>query len=214
MTRRRSDYFNKRQLKERGWTDRMIRQYISIAPVEFRSAYRSHPSQCYPKDCILDIEDSDEWRAAMNESLVHKMSGKKAAETRRGQTMQWIADAVGRLQVERDDNVMTKAIAAKNWRNDEIGNYMADDAERAPRQVKRRWCVNYIRHELSNYDDVLVDMFGKVGRSEAYRVLFAAVMDRIAVVYPEYAGECARQKDEKLATCDDGEGNDGDSTEQ
>lgn len=213
MARKRSDYFNKRQLKERGWTDRTIRQYINIAPVEFRSAYRCHPSQCYPKDYIIGIEGSEEWQAAMLESLGHKLSGKKAAETRRAQTMSWIADAVGGLQVERDDNVMQLAIEAKNWRNDEIGNYMADDAERAPRAVKRRWCVNYIRHDLSNYDDVLADMVGKVGRVEAYRVLFEAVMDRIAVVYPEYADECARQKAEKLAI-DNSEGANGNSAEQ
>lgn len=60
-------------------------------------------------------------------------------------------------------------------------------------ETLKRWIVNYIRHNLIKYDLTLYENKGKVGKDEAYPVLKKAVLDRIAITYPQYADECKRQ---------------------
>lgn len=56
-----------------------------------------------------------------------------------------------------------------------------------------RWCVNYIRHQLTTYDDGLYDLIGKIGRDAAYEEFKKAVLKKISIAYPKYADECNRQ---------------------
>ena len=53
--------------------------------------------------------------------------------------------------------------------------------------------VNYIRHNLTEYDTHLEELAGQVGVSEAGRVIRRWVYAQIAACYPEYAEECMRQ---------------------
>ncbi len=57
-----------------------------------------------------------------------------------------------------------------------------------------RWIVNYIRHNLVDYDGMLYQLSGKTGKDKAYYVLKNAILDKIAEAYPTYADECSRQK--------------------
>ena len=56
-----------------------------------------------------------------------------------------------------------------------------------------RITVNYIRHHLTEYDDHLEEVAGKVGISQAIDAIRDRVYDEIAKQYPEYAQECKRQ---------------------
>lgn len=56
-----------------------------------------------------------------------------------------------------------------------------------------RWCVNYIRHQLTTYDNELYNLIGKIGRDDAYENFKKAVLEKIAEKYPKYADECKRQ---------------------
>lgn len=66
--------------------------------------------------------------------------------------------------------------------------------ERAGEETIQRWVVNYIRHELTDYDEFLYEMRGHEGfhREQYYRYQHA-VLSRIGTVYPKYAAECRRQ---------------------
>lgn len=56
-----------------------------------------------------------------------------------------------------------------------------------------RWCVNYIRHQLTTYDNELYELIGKIGRDDAYEQFKKAVLEKISIAYPKYADECKRQ---------------------
>lgn len=58
----------------------------------------------------------------------------------------------------------------------------------------RRWTVNYIRHNLTEYDETLFGMSGKVGCREAYILDRYDILDKIAETYPQYRTVCQRQK--------------------
>jgi hypothetical protein len=57
-----------------------------------------------------------------------------------------------------------------------------------------RITVNYVRHQMTNYEDSLRKIAGKVGTKEAYLHLKSKVLDAIAEAYPELAAECVRQE--------------------
>jgi hypothetical protein len=53
--------------------------------------------------------------------------------------------------------------------------------------------VNYLRHELSCYEEELDSIAGRVGAKEAALELFDKVVDEIASVYPHLQKECSNQ---------------------
>ena len=53
--------------------------------------------------------------------------------------------------------------------------------------------VNFIRHNLCEYDDKLDGLFGLVGKEGLYKRLKAETLLKISQVYPELESECKRQ---------------------
>ena len=68
-------------------------------------------------------------------------------------------------------------------------------------ETLNRWVVNYIRHNLVNYDYTLGENREKVGKDEPYPAYKKAVLERIATVYPKYAAECKRQAETIGVAC-------------
>ena len=54
-------------------------------------------------------------------------------------------------------------------------------------QFLERITVNYLRHAVSDYDDVLADLTRRVGKDEAYICVRTKVLEEIARVYPKLA---------------------------
>ena len=54
--------------------------------------------------------------------------------------------------------------------------------------------VNYLRHELTEYEKYLNQISGKVGGPAAYYAIKIKILDSIAVVYPTLLNECESQK--------------------
>ena len=67
--------------------------------------------------------------------------------------------------------------------------YLADE------DTIRRWMVNYIRHEMTDYDFEVfrASMPGRIGRRGAFSMFEEVVYENIASVYPELKDECERQ---------------------
>jgi hypothetical protein len=53
--------------------------------------------------------------------------------------------------------------------------------------------VNYIRHELTSYDQCLGLIFSRVGKKEGYRLLIERIYNCISESYPELTRECTLQ---------------------
>lgn len=67
-----------------------------------------------------------------------------------------------------------------NWENNPETVYYADE------DTVQRWMRNYIRHNLTNYDETLYELVGKTGKSQAYLELQKVITDAICKVYPWY----------------------------
>ena len=64
-----------------------------------------------------------------------------------------------------------------------------------------RWIVNYIRHNLVNYDNNLKLLNGQTGKQYGYESFKDIVLRKIAAAYPKYNNECQRQIDE-MKSCE------------
>jgi hypothetical protein len=60
-----------------------------------------------------------------------------------------------------------------------------------------RWVVNYIRHELSDYDAQLELLPSTIAANQARASIRHRLYQNIAKTYPPLAGECARQLSER-----------------
>lgn len=64
----------------------------------------------------------------------------------------------------------------------------------APADFKIRWAVNYIRHNLTDYDIKICELAKIKGNKRFnYSYFKALVLDRIKKVYPKYRKECDLQ---------------------
>ena len=105
------------------------------------------------------------------------------------------------IKVLSDKNLRKKALRTKqDWyeqKEFESGFYMdsyeSQDVYKADESTIQRWVVNYIRHNLVQYDNFLEKIYGKVGIRDYYVDTKAILLQTIAEVYPTYTEECRRQ---------------------
>jgi hypothetical protein len=118
--------------------------------------YRSGPKvQLFDRERAVAAERDPTWLAYQEKRAVRSVAATKAAETQRQALMEQIELMkidVMRLPVER---IMAESLASwRDWQTNR-GNSLADGGL-APDDVRRRWALNYIRHELTRYDRYLV----------------------------------------------------------
>ncbi len=76
---------------------------------------------------------------------------------------------------------------------------MQSEPEKKPSKLLDRACVNYLRHNMSSYDDKLDGIFRKVGKLDAMDIIRDKVYKKIAEAYPYLRDECELQLEQRLA---------------
>jgi hypothetical protein len=66
---------------------------------------------------------------------------------------------------------------------------------RADRDTVVRLIVNYLKHQVTSYEDLIEQAHQYRLGEDAYARLRDRVLDAIAAAYPELAGECQRQRE-------------------
>ena len=177
-------------LKDRGWTQQMI---VKFMPNPDTTATNPHyksgpPMRLYSVDRILKIEASDEWKKEAEKSAKRKLSAAKAIETKRKQLEAWTESLVFDVPIIDSSALRIAAINHFNSRSRSgIAILQSDDG------FLDRICVNYLRHELSDYDGKLLETRKKIGQSDAYEIIRDKVLNAIADAYPYLASECNTQ---------------------
>ena len=190
---------------EYGFTDKLIEEFLKEPDETMPNPYskRAAPMKLYKVKRVERIVKTKKFQKAFEKTLVRKISAKKSVETKKNKTLDEIKKKIKKIKVElldvSDDKLRDLAIdnviEFKRYINELHGNYdgMEFEARFADDATIDRWTVNYIRHNLTKYDDDLYNMKGKVGRHEVYIIYKEAVLNKIAEVYPKYKDECNRQ---------------------
>lgn len=187
--------------EEYGWTQGMINKLLPEPILKRNPRYAcAAPMKLWPEQVVLAVMGSEEYRVAKEKAERRRTGANKAVKTKTDALMSAFEPAFSSIQVTKlSDNDITRiAIQDKQNYQDfkafEHGYVNERYAEDAPDNVKARWVVNYIRHNLTCYDNTLYNLGSQIGCKEVYRRYKNAVLEKIAEVYPTFARECQRQK--------------------
>jgi len=191
--------FTVRQLKQRGWTETLVKQFLGPPDAtrpnpHYKSAA---PMRLYAATRVEALEACEDWRRAAERSRMRSEAGKAVAVRKADELIEraeQLPITVTRLPL---DQLQKRAIASYNafhvevlW--ERVNDYEKADAQSDPAFLSRI-TVNYIRHSLTAYDKHLQEVAGRIGLSQAIGTIRRRVYAAISATYPEYAEECQRQ---------------------
>ncbi|MGR3318568.1 MAG: hypothetical protein ACUZ8O_08815, partial [Candidatus Anammoxibacter sp.] len=171
-------FIKKTELKERGWTETIIKKFCPEPDaIKDNPVYRSAaPMKLYDIERVEKAERSTEFKELMKKSEIRKRAAKRAVLSKKAKLMEYINRMVINVPKLKKCELVQQACkhynnhqSNKEYRRNQYGTLQAganDDT-----QFLNRITVNYIRHCLADYEYNLCQIFGKVGKEEAYQAL-------------------------------------------
>lgn len=189
-TKKKEEYITVTGLVEkRGWTRSMATKLLEN--LDYKEVNNPHykcaaPMTLYYLKDIKRIEKTKKFAQLKEKAEKRKISAKKAVETKINTTMD-IADTFS-VTVERIDLEDLEEFTLEekqywydnNWNSDYYRNaYSADE------ETIKRWMVNFIRHNLSDYEEQLEILEGRTGKNKGYWHFKIKLAEEMKKVYPE-----------------------------
>lgn len=179
-------------LRDRGWTPAMVRDLLGDPD---RTAPNPHYAcaaemKLYRLERVKATEETPAWKERRAATEGRRAAGKAAADTRRNallRQVETVTITVPKMPVEA---VIQNGVAS--WVSYQVSWGRDADADVSDSMAKRL-AVNWLRHEMTSYDQHLADLYRQVGRDAAYLVINRKVCEAISAAYPELANECDRQ---------------------
>lgn len=188
-------YYTYSNLLKMGFTKKLIEEHLHEPLLKDNPHYRMGPKmKLY---LAKDVEKFMKTDIFLNyqESRKNRVNAPiKNASKRREENYRYIDDEISQITVKRVplDELERLTIEAKVdwllWTRDDF--YGFDDLSD---ETLARWMINYIRHNLTNYDEILDNIKGKFGVEEAYIKYKKILMLKIKEVYPELFIETKEQ---------------------
>lgn len=188
--------------KRQGWSLALIKKLLG-EPDEIKHNFiYGGELYLYHMERILQVEQTDEFKNAQESLLKRKTSAKKVAQRKTDELIEQVNNMVINVRFLENKVLQKRAIKSYNeWnlqKSYDRGHYDFDTCdENSNPEFLERITVNYIRHNLTDYDYALYETIGKVGRKDAILLITKKIFDAIATVYPRYSDECARQLNRK-----------------
>jgi hypothetical protein len=121
------------------------------------------------------------------ERMIRVLAGKKGAQSKRVKLLHMIENmSVPIIHLSTAEVLQASLEDWQEYRD-------TQDGVNAAKAVRYRWAVNYIRHQLSDYEEYLAGVVGRVGVTEASDLIRDKVFLAIVNLYPEFPDECPRQ---------------------
>lgn len=180
-----------------GFTKSMIDKLLPAPILKQNPRYKSAaPMKLWQEADVLAAMDTDAFREAAAKAAQRKQAAAKAVDTKRKNAEVLADDLIASIHVQRIElpELEKLALASQQRWYDFRGR---GEIEFPDRETVNRWMVNYIRHELCEYDDSLYTLFrpGKMAdKDELYPKIKRETLAKIAQVYPELSDECEAQR--------------------
>jgi hypothetical protein len=179
-------------LRARGWTPKLIERFLD--PPE-RTAPNPHyrsaaPMRLWSLETVLKAEQDPAFQEALAQAQRRRKGARKGALRRRELTLELARNLP--LQIERIPPDELLQLVQEDYL-ERKGEWVEFKPWGRPGPLRDRLCVNYLRHEASEYDLHLEILQGKTGIAQAYLVLWERITQAIAEAYPQLAAEAWRQ---------------------
>ena len=179
-------------LARSGWSGTLVTRLLGDADQLKKIKKSSITIESYELERIQLAEASQEFRVAQSGLAKRKEASK----------IERLLDAIEAMPITVTTLTTTQVVAnAIRYYNSRQENRVLDRDDYTPKYANpdsdslflERITVNYIRHELSQYDRVLETTAGKTGADRARVAINKRVYALIAATYPQFADECDRQ---------------------
>ena len=176
----------------RKWTDRLIKKYMPV-PDEIRN--NPHYGQAskmklYKISRVESIEKNEQFLIDFQKTILRRKSSLKMVETKKDNLLIEISELPISVEIIPRYELVPLVIDDYNDRNYYKDYLTLRDLDQS---TLERLTVNYIRHQLTSYDQCLGLIFSKVGKKEGYRLLIERIYNCISESYPELTRECTLQ---------------------
>jgi hypothetical protein len=183
-------------LKARGWTPKLIGRFLgeperTVPNPHYRSAA---PMRLWSLEAVLRAEQDPAFQEALVQAQRRKEAARKGALRRRELTLELARELP--IEIERIPPDELLQIVQEDYFAYE-GRWVEFKPWGKPDPLRDRLCVNYLRHQATEYDLHLETLQGKTGIAEAYLVLWERIMRAIEEAYPELRAEVRRQYRER-----------------
>ncbi len=189
MKGKKEDYLTLTQVRDRGWTRRLIDQFLSSPDKETPNPHNGYSwVKLFLISRVEEVEATEAWKQAK------EAADKRSASARRGVATK-VQDLLDEAEaVEIDIPIMSRGLLVR----------LACDANNSRHHTKwvspksepeelNHIIVNYLRHEHILYDMLLYSNCGRIGHAAANMYFRRRVYNLIAQTYPELSDECLRQ---------------------
>lgn len=179
-----------------GFTKSMIDKLLPEPTLRDNPRYRcAAPMKLWKEADVLAAMDTDAFLEAAAKAERRKAAASKGIDTKRKNAEVLAEELIAAIRVQRIELLELERLtldAQQRW-YDFRGR---GEIELPDRETVNRWMVNYIRHDLCEYDDSLYSLFrpGKMAdKDKLYPKVKRETLAKIAQVYPELAEECKKQ---------------------
>ena len=180
---------------KRKWTDKLIKTYLKKPDLVKRNPIYKCASDMslYDLDRILKIESKSAFKLDFEKRMKRLTSSKKAVETKTNKLLSLVKEMEIRIEeMDRDTLYLLMIEQYNNFHTFHRADYKwismkTDEATLV------RIAVNFVRHNLTSYDQHLYEMYSKVGKHIAYVILITRLYTLIIEKYPYLEEECRRQ---------------------
>ena len=199
----RENLLNKKEVKERGWTDKLIETFLG-EPDESRTNpfyKKAAPTKLYDMDRIQEIEATEVFQYEFEKSRKRKSQAEKATITKKVKAEQEydkILEELAGLELPdlTENELLDLAIKDYNamWAGYEFKRACKND----DLDFLYRITVNFVRHNLINYEEVLTQAKNKTGKIDLLKNAYNLIFKKIGKKYPWLEAECDEQLYKKI----------------
>lgn len=190
---KREEFITKTILKERGWNDFLINKYLKKPDKEVINPHYkcAPPMKLYLLKKVKLKEKNKGFIDYIEKNKIKRENLKngrlKAKETKTKKLLDYVNGIVIDIPTMQKQNLYNKAIRHYNnlWNNrGQYDKIIYQNAESLDDDFLNRITINMLRHECTNYEEELYNIFGRVGINERYNLLKDKVNNKILEVYP------------------------------
>ena len=194
------EYYTQTEVKKLGFTPKMITDFLPDPILKPNPRYKSaSPMKLWKRTDVDSVLESEEFKTAFDKNKSRRDAAAKAVLTKQTKLHEEVSRKIKQISVKQIDFdvLQNQTLSEKQGWYDYQSALRSQVGERtaysADKQTKCRWMVNYVRHNLTIYDNALYSISGKPGCYTEYLRYKQAVLSKIADVYPELRSECDRQ---------------------
>ena len=176
----------------RKWTDRLIKKYMPVPDTIKKNPHygRASEMKLYKISRVESIEKNEQFLIDFQKTILRRKSSAKMVETKKDNLLIQISEFPISVEIIPRYELVPLVIDDYNNRNYYKDYLTLRDLDQS---TLERLTVNYIRHQLTEYEYHLYTIGDQVGKKEGARLLKEITNNCIGESYPDLTRECALQ---------------------